>query len=39
MFFGQRLRDRIPADLFKKAVLVVVLLSGLGLVYKACFSI
>jgi len=38
MFFGQRLRDRIPADLFKTAVLVVVLLSGLGLVYKACFS-
>jgi hypothetical protein len=37
-FFGQRLRDRMPADLFKKAVLVVVWLSGLGLVYKKCFS-
>lgn len=36
MYFGQRLRDLIPASYFKTAVLVVVLMSGLGLVYKAC---
>jgi uncharacterized membrane protein YfcA len=35
MYLGQRLRDSIPANLFKTAVLVVVLASGLGLIYKA----
>lgn len=35
MYLGQRLRDLIPADLFKRVVLIVVLLSGLGLIYKA----
>jgi hypothetical protein len=35
MLLGQRLRDVIPASIFKSAVLVVVLLSGLGLIMKA----
>jgi uncharacterized protein len=35
MYFGQRLRDLIPAEFFKCAVLVIVLTSGLGLIYKA----
>jgi uncharacterized membrane protein YfcA len=35
MFFGRRLRDRIPAETFKKVVLVVVLASGAGLTLKA----
>ena len=35
MFFGQKLREYIPADVFKKAVLLIVLLSGLGLTVKA----
>jgi uncharacterized protein len=35
MFIGQKLRDLVPADAFKQAVLVVVLLSGLGLIFKA----
>jgi uncharacterized membrane protein YfcA len=38
MYLGQRLRDLIPANFFKRAVLVVVLLSGLGLIYKASVS-
>lgn len=36
MYLGRRLRDSIPANFFKAAVLVVVLASGLGLIYKAC---
>ena len=35
MVLGQKLRERVPADVFKKAVLVAVLLSGLGLVCKS----
>jgi uncharacterized membrane protein YfcA len=35
MFFGQKLREFIPADAFKSAVLVIVLLSGLGIIFKA----
>jgi uncharacterized protein len=35
MYIGQRLRDLVPADLFKSAVLCVVLVSGFGLIYKA----
>jgi uncharacterized membrane protein YfcA len=35
MLFGQRLRDRIPAESFKKIVLVVLLASGAGLTLKA----
>jgi len=35
MFFGQKLRDLIPADAFRKAVLGVVLLSGVGIIVKA----
>jgi uncharacterized membrane protein YfcA len=38
MYLGQRLRDVIPANFFKRAVLVVVLLSGIGLIYKAFVS-
>jgi uncharacterized protein len=38
MYLGQRLRDLIPADFFKRAVLVVVLLSGLELIYKTLAS-
>jgi uncharacterized membrane protein YfcA len=38
MYLGQRLRDLIPANFFKRAVLVVVLLSGKGLIYKAFVS-
>ena len=38
MHVGQRLRDLIPAEVFKRAVLVVVLLSGLGLITKAVTS-
>src|SRR5258706_6819860 len=35
MLLGQKLRERVPADVFKKAVLVIVLLSGMGLVFKS----
>jgi uncharacterized membrane protein YfcA len=35
MFIGQKLRELVPADVFKRAVLVIVLLSGLGLIFKA----
>jgi uncharacterized membrane protein YfcA len=35
MLLGQKLRALVPADAFKKAVLVIVLLSGLGLVFKS----
>jgi uncharacterized membrane protein YfcA len=35
MSLGQRLRDVIPAHFFKSAVLLIVLVSGLGLIYKA----
>jgi hypothetical protein len=34
MYFGQGLRDLIPTIFFKRAVLVIVVVSGLGLVYK-----
>jgi uncharacterized protein len=38
MSLGQSLRDLIPADVFKPTVLAVVLVSGVGLIYKACVS-
>jgi uncharacterized protein len=38
MVMGQKVRDTIPAQAFKKAVLVVVLLSGAELVRKAIFA-
>ena len=38
MYFGQKLRDAIPAEAFKKFVLFVVLLSGLQLLQKGLFS-
>ena len=37
MLLGQRLRDKIPADFFKAAVLIIVFLSGGGLLAKALF--
>lgn len=36
MYFGQRMRDSIPPNVSKAAILAVVLVSGLGLIYKAC---
>ena len=38
MYLGQRLRDLVPAGFFTRTVLVVVLLSGLGLISKALLS-
>jgi len=35
LFFGQKLHGLMPADVFKRVVLVIVLLSGLGLIFKA----
>jgi uncharacterized protein len=37
MLLGQKLRDVVPADMFKRCVLIVVLLSGAELVRKAMF--
>jgi uncharacterized membrane protein YfcA len=37
MLLGQKLRDTVPADMFKRCVLIVVLLSGAELVRKAMF--
>jgi uncharacterized membrane protein YfcA len=38
MYFGRKLREAIPADAFRKVVLIVVLVSGLQLVYRGLFS-
>ena len=38
MYFGQKLRDKIPAEAFKRLVLLVVLVSGLQLLQKGVFS-
>jgi uncharacterized membrane protein YfcA len=38
MYFGQKLRDRIPAEAFKRLVLLVVLVSGLQLLQNGVFS-
>jgi len=38
MLVGQKLRDAIPADAFKKLVVVTVLLSGAQLVWKGVFD-
>jgi uncharacterized membrane protein YfcA len=38
MLAGQKLRDAIPADAFKKLVVVTVLLSGAQLVWKGVFD-
>jgi uncharacterized membrane protein YfcA len=35
MHLGRSIRDSIPADFFKSAVLIIVLVSGVGLIYKA----
>jgi hypothetical protein len=35
MRFGQAVRDLIPTEVFKKAVPVIVPLSGIGLIVKA----
>jgi uncharacterized membrane protein YfcA len=38
MVIGQRLRDAVPALMFRRLVLIVVLASGIELVRKAIFS-
>jgi uncharacterized membrane protein YfcA len=38
MLVGQKLRDAVPADAFKKLIVVVVLLSGAQLVWKGMFG-
>ena len=38
MLVGQKLRDAIPADVFKKLVVLMVLLSGAQLVWKGVFA-
>jgi uncharacterized protein len=38
MYLGRRIRDVIPADFFKRAVLALACLSGLGLICKALLS-
>ena len=38
MLVGQKLRDAIPADAFKKLVALTVLLSGAQLVWKGVFA-
>jgi uncharacterized membrane protein YfcA len=38
MLVGQKIRDAVPADAFKKLVVLVVLLSGAQLVWKGVFG-
>ena len=38
MLVGQKLRDTVPADAFKKLIVLVVLLSGAQLVWKGMFG-
>jgi uncharacterized membrane protein YfcA len=38
MLVGQKLRDAVPADAFKKLVVLVVLLSGAQLAWKGVFG-
>ena len=38
MLIGQKMRDAIPADAFKKLVVLAVLLSGAQLVWKGVFG-
>jgi len=38
MVIGQRFRDAVPALMFRRLVLIVVLASGIELVRKAIFS-
>jgi uncharacterized membrane protein YfcA len=38
MRFGQKFRDLIPAEVFKKIVLIIVFASGVGLLAKASFT-
>ena len=38
-FLGQKVRDAVPADAFKKLVVLVVLLSGAQLVWSGMFTI
>ena len=38
MLIGQKLRDAVPADAFKKLVVLVVLLSGAQLVWNGVFG-
>jgi hypothetical protein len=38
MVIGQKVRDKIPGQAFKKTAFVVVLLSGAELVRKAIFA-
>jgi uncharacterized protein len=38
MLIGQKLRDTIPAEAFRRSVLIVVLLSGAELVRKSLFA-
>jgi uncharacterized membrane protein YfcA len=38
MLVGQKLRDAIPADVFKRLVVLTVLLSGAQLVWKGVFA-
>jgi len=38
MLVGQKVRDAIPADAFKKLIVLVVLLSGAQLVWKGVFG-
>jgi uncharacterized membrane protein YfcA len=38
MLIGQKMRDTIPADAFKKLVVLAVLLSGAQLVWKGVFG-
>ena len=38
MVIGQRLRDNVPALMFRRLVLIVVLISGLELIRKSLWS-